>query len=82
MSTLFATHSISCDECGFSTRDLHLMASHSCDVQEPGGFCEDCPCCVHECGAWNGLLYGSNEAIKARVYEQLNDPDYYDEEYE
>lgn len=84
MSTLYTTHSISCDECGFSTRDLHLMANHSCDVQEHGGFCEDYPCCGHEFGDCNGLLYGSNEAIKARVHEQLSDPDYYDydEEYE
>lgn len=31
--------------------------------------CEDFPCCGHELGDCNGQLYGSDEAIKARVEE-------------
>lgn len=65
-----------CIECGFITGDLHLAKNHSCDVEENGGRCEDYPCCGHEAGDCNGLLYGSDEAIKARMY----DP-YYDERY-
>lgn len=55
----------SCSECGFSTQDINLLARHSCDVQAFGGRCEDYPCCGHEAGDCNGLLYGSDEAIKA-----------------
>lgn len=74
-----------CSNCGFVTTDLHLMAGHSCDVVENGGRCEDFPCCGHEAGDCNGLLYGSDEAIKERVLARWNDPDidpmdpYYDE---
>lgn len=54
-----------CDECGFTSHDEHLVKRHSCDVQLNGGQCEDFPCCEHEPGDCNGLLYGSDEAIKA-----------------
>lgn len=57
----------SCSECGFSTTDINLLAHHSCDIQKQGGRCEDYPCCGHEAGDCNGLLYGSDEAIKAQV---------------
>ena len=53
-----------CSECGFTTRDTYLLAHHSCDTQANGGRCEDFPCCGHEAGDCNGLLYGSDEAIK------------------
>ena len=48
------------------------------------GACEDWPCCGHEAGDCNGLLYGSDEEIKERYLARLNDPDYdeyYDEEW-
>lgn len=39
--------------------------------------CEDFPCCGHEAGDCNGGLYGSDESIKARIYnmsaEQFDD---------
>lgn len=54
-----------CSACGFSTTDIMLLQNHSCDVQENGGRCEDYPCCGHEMGDCNGLLYGSDEAIKS-----------------
>ena len=38
--------------------------------------CEDFPCCGHEPGDCEGLLYGSDEDIKAAVYDRLGDPDY------
>lgn len=53
-----------CDECGFTSRDENLVRAHSCDVVAHGGFCEDYPACGHEMGDCNGLLYGSDEAIK------------------
>lgn len=56
-----------CGECGFSTTDIHLLANHSCDIASSGGRCEDFPCCGHEAGDCNGLLYGSDESIKAQV---------------
>lgn len=56
-----------CGECGFTTRDINLLAHHSCDVQAQGGRCEDFPACGHELGDCNGQLYGSDEAIKAQV---------------
>lgn len=31
--------------------------------------CEDFPCCGHEAGDCEGLLYGSDESIKALVYQ-------------
>lgn len=40
------------------------------------GFCEDWPCCGHEMNDCNGQKYGSDESIKARVYEQMSDPSY------
>lgn len=33
--------------------------------------CEDYPCCGHEFGDCEGLLYGSDEAIKADVYRRM-----------
>jgi len=33
--------------------------------------CEDWPCCQHELGDCDGSLYGSDESIKARVYEAI-----------
>lgn len=58
-------HPASCGNCGFTTTDVHLLAAHSCDVTSNGGRCEDFPCCGHEAGDCNGLLYGSDEAIKS-----------------
>lgn len=60
-------YAIGCTNCNFSTADLNLMATHSCDVQFNGGRCEDYPCCGHEAGDCNGLLYGSSESIQAQV---------------
>jgi hypothetical protein len=54
-----------CEPCGFTTHDIKLMEHHSCDIQANGGHCEDYPCCGHELGDCNGLLYGSDEAIKS-----------------
>lgn len=56
-----------CTECEFTTRDSALLANHSCDTQEFGGRCEDYPCCGHEMGDCNGLLYGSDKSIKELV---------------
>jgi hypothetical protein len=58
----------SCEECGFTSKDIVLMNNHSCDIQKQGGRCEDYPCCGHERGDCNGQLYGSDEAIKEQVY--------------
>jgi hypothetical protein len=63
------TITATCDTCGFTTSDLSLATNHSCDVQQQGGRCEDYPCCGHEAGDCNGLLYGSAESIKAGVHE-------------
>lgn len=68
MTTIFAPAAATCSACGFSTSDLHLLAGHSCAVQSFGGRCEDFPCCGHEAGDCNGMLYGSDEAIKAEAY--------------
>lgn len=57
-----------CSECGFASTDAYLLAHHSCDVTSFGGRCEDFPCCGHEMGDCNGELYGSDESIKAQVY--------------
>lgn len=73
----------SCSACGFTTLDSDLLRTHNCDVQSRGGQCEDFPCCGHEFGDCNGARYGSDAAIKERVYRQLNDPSYdpyYDQE--
>jgi hypothetical protein len=67
MTAIHAPHPVTCTECGFSSSDLNLVAHHSCDIQEQGGQCEDFPACGHERGDCNGLLYGSDEAIKAQV---------------
>lgn len=37
--------------------------------------CEDFPCCGHEAGDCDGSLYGSDESIKARVYEDIRNGD-------
>ena len=34
--------------------------------------CEDFPCCGHELGDCEGKKYGSDESIKAYVYEHIN----------
>lgn len=70
MSNPIKNYTMRCDQCGFTTRDQPLMESHSCSVQENGGHCEDWPCCGHEFGDCNGLLYGSNESIKEQVQRQ------------
>lgn len=67
MTNIHLTAPAVCSECGFSTTDIHLLANHSCDVQMSGGRCEDYPACGHEAGDCNGLLYGSDEAIKEQV---------------
>lgn len=43
--------------------------------------CEDYPCCCgHELGDCDGSLYGTDEAIKQRVYDRMSDGDgYYDD---
>lgn len=74
-NTTYLKQDISCDECGFTTRDVALFNNHSCDIQAQGGRCEDFPCCGHEAGDCNGQLYGSDEAIKQRVYDHWDDPD-------
>jgi hypothetical protein len=66
--TLTITRTYSCGTCGFSTGDIHLLGSHSCDVQSFGGYCEDYPCCGHEAGDCNGLKYGSDESIKSNPH--------------
>jgi hypothetical protein len=74
-NTTFLKQAVSCNECGFTTADVALFNNHSCDIQAQGGRCEDYPCCGHELGDCNGLLYGSDEAIKAEVYRRWDDPD-------
>ena len=36
-------------------------------------YCEDFPCCGHEAGDCDGSKYGSDESIKQRVYDRMND---------
>lgn len=69
MDTTYLKQPITCStpECGFTTTDVALFNAHSCDIGT--GRCEDWPACGHELGDCNGLLYGSDEAIKARVYD-------------
>lgn len=55
----------SCAACSFTTLDMGLLQNHNCETQARGGQCEDYPCCGHEMGDCNGLLYGSDEAIKS-----------------
>lgn len=91
MRSTYLRAAASCGECGFTTADIHLLANHSCDIQSFGGRCEDYPCCGHEAGDCNGLLYGSDEAIKADphvlcdhedgICEVEYDEDYDEEEY-
>lgn len=64
MSRVHLANEASCSACGFTTRDVFLLARHSCEVQQQGGRCEDFPCCGHETGDCNGLLYGSSESIQ------------------
>jgi hypothetical protein len=64
-NTTYLKQDISCTTCGFTTRDVALFNNHSCDITANGGRCEDYPCCGHEAGDCNGLLYGSDEAIKS-----------------
>jgi hypothetical protein len=66
----------SCPECDFTSADVALLNGHSCDVQKQGGSCEDFPCCGHERGDCNGLLYGSDESIKEDVYRAARDEDF------
>lgn len=68
MSLIFTKHPIVCSECGFASTDLNLVGSHSCDIANSGGRCEDYPCCGHEFGDCNGELYGSTEAIQANPH--------------
>lgn len=35
--------------------------------------CEDYPCCGHESGDCDGNLYGSDESIKQKVYDRMDD---------
>ena len=68
---IYLRQNVTCDDCGFSTRDVALFNNHSCDIQENGGTCEDFPCCGHEYGDCNGQKYGSDEAIKAYAMEHV-----------
>ena len=43
--------------------------------------CEDYPCCGHEMNDCEGKLYGSDEAIKARVITRMNS-EHYDPYYD
>ncbi len=61
--------SATCPTCNFSSRDVDLLNNHSCDIALQGNRCEDFPACGHEAGDCNGLLYGSDEAIKEAVHE-------------
>lgn len=63
------------DICGFSTRDQKLMDNHSCDVNMSNGMHEDWPCCGCEFGDCNGLLYGSDKAIKEQAIRDLDNED-------
>jgi hypothetical protein len=74
-NTTYLKQDITCEDCGFTTRDVALFNNHSCDVALQGNRCEDYPCCGHEAGDCNGLKYGSDEAIKQEVYDRWNDPD-------
>lgn len=65
--TIIKKYTMTCDECGFSTKDQALMEGHSCEVTENGGHCEDYPCCGHEAGDCNGLKFGSDQSIKEWV---------------
>lgn len=85
MSVVLSNSTITCDDCGFTTRDFHLAQRHSCEVTAQGGRCEDFPCCGHEAGDCNGEKYGSDEWIKEQEYDRImNDYEgweagYYDE---
>jgi hypothetical protein len=93
-NTTYLKQPISCNECSFTTTDVALFNNHSCDIAANGGRCEDFPCCGHEAGDCNGLLYGSDEAIKSDPhllcdhntggceveYDEPEDDDTYDEQ--
>ncbi len=66
---------MTCDECNLTTRDSKIMERHNCDITLNSGKCEDAPCCGHEMGDCNGMLYGSDEAIKERAYRDMSDQD-------
>lgn len=86
-NTTYLKQAVSCNECSFTTTDVALFNNHSCDITSNGGRCEDFPCCGHEAGDCNGLKYGSDEAIKARVHARWDNPDidpmdpYFDDRY-
>ena len=44
--------------------------------------CEDYPCCGHEMNDCEGLLYGSDEAIKERAMRRARYSIYPDDYYE
>lgn len=46
--------------------------------------CEDYPCCGHEFGDCEGLLYGSDESIKEMAYRRaaLEDEGYFFDDYD
>ncbi len=72
-----------CSECGFTAQDDYkLIEGHSCEVTRNGGRCIDYPACGHERGDCNGLLYGSDDKIKADVYRAMRDPDGFGLAYE
>ena len=70
-NTLTLRFTASCPDCGFASKDIALLNGHSCDTQANGGRCEDYPACGHEAGDCQGLLYGSDESIKAQVYRDI-----------
>lgn len=81
-NTTYLKQDISCDDCGFTTRDVALFNNHSCDIAANGGRCEDYPCCGHEFGDCNGLRYGSDEAIKEDTLRRMRFEDDYGFGYE
>lgn len=70
-STTHLRFTATCPECQFTSADIALLNTHSCSIALQGGACEDYPACGHEAGDCNGLLYGSDESIKAQVYEAI-----------
>jgi len=43
------------------------------DDQPTSGFCEDFPCCGHEANDCFGQKYGSDEEIKRRAIEEMDE---------
>lgn len=72
MSVTLDRRFYTCSICSFSTSDIHLLERHSCSATQHGGYCEDYPCCGHEQGDCNGLLYGSDEAIKEDAMRHID----------